>query len=235
MITRLIDKGTNMAPPYVHESVFNKETISHEWNNWDPYELIPDANENVIKALSTISLSGMLCFVVGCIEWVTYRCSYDDNYRLPFEYIEAFWVYLGGVETAIPEEVTDDDRWEGPLDGPVNLVLGKFYTTNHTFDFGGSPLEAAFSAQVVLHVLDDPKPFLRWQTAVLDRLNRFYPSETSTDGFTTIPQQILNPDFDYRIELANSLIKGRLLNIDFASNRFLLKVEQEVLEYANNL
>jgi hypothetical protein len=231
----LIGKGKNMIPPYLHKSVFNKKTIKYEWNDWDPYEVIAEANEGIIKALSTISLPGMLCFVVGCIEWVAYRCSYDDKYRLPCEYIEAFWVYLAGVETAIPEEVTDDDRWEGPLDGPVNLVLGKFYTTIHTSDFGGSPAEAAIPAQVVLHVLDDPKPFLRWQTAVLDRLNKFYPSETSVDGFRIIPQQILDPDFDFRMELANSLVRRMLLNIDFTSNRFLDRVRKDVSDYANSL
>lgn len=224
-----------MIPPYIHKSVFNKGTISHEWNDWDPYELIPDANEDVIQALSALSLSGMLCFVIGCIEWVVYRCSYDESYRLPYEYIEAFWVYLAGVETAIPEEVTADDRWEGALDGPINLVLGKFYTTNHTFDFGGSPVEAAFPAQVVLHVLSDRDPFLRWQAEVLDRLNRFYTSKDSTDEFKIIPQQILNPAFNYRPELANSLIRKMLLSIDFASNRFLHDIEKEVLEYANSL
>lgn len=224
-----------MIPTYIHKSVFNKETISHKWNDWDPYELISDANQDVILSLSKLSLSGMLCFVVGCIEWVVYRCSYDHNYRLPYEYIEAFWVYLAGVESAIPEEVTEDDRWEGALDGPINLVLGKFYTTNHTFDFGGSPVEAAFSAQVALHVLHDLDPFLRWQTEVLDRLNRFYASNDSADGFKIIPHQILNPDFDYRPELTNSLIREMLLGIDFASNRFLHHIKKEILEYAENL
>ena len=224
-----------MIPPYIHKSVFNKETISHEWNDWDPYELIADANEDVIQALSKLPLSGMLCFVVGCIEWVVYRCSYDDNYRLPYEYIEAFWVYLAGVEISIPEEVTEDDRWEGPLDGPINLVIGKFYTTNHTFDFGGSPVEAAFPAKVVLHVLHDPDPFLQWQGEVLDRLNRFYASKDFTDRFKIIHKQILNPDFDYRPELVNSLIREMLLSIDFSSNRFLHHIEKEVLEYTDSL
>lgn len=224
-----------MIPPYIHKSVFNKETISHKWNDWDPYELITDADDDVIQALSKLPLSGMLCFVVGSIEWVVYRCSYDHNYRLPYEYIEAFWVYLAGVESALPEEVTEDDRWEGALDGPINLVLGKFYTTNHTFDFGGSPVEAAFPAQVAIHVLHDPEPFLRWQTEVLCRLNRFYAYKDHPNDFGIIPQQILDPNFDYRPELANSLIKEMLLNIDFASNRFLKKIKGEVFQYANSL
>ena len=51
-----------MIPPYVTTSLIDKETISHEWSDWDPYELIDNADENTIEALSTVSLSGKLCF-----------------------------------------------------------------------------------------------------------------------------------------------------------------------------
>lgn len=228
-------KGTNMIPPYVPTSLIKKERISHKWSNWDPYELIAEANEDTIQALSTVSLSGILCFVIGCIEWATYRCSYDDNYSLPFEYIEAFWVYIAGVEEALPEEATNDDRWEGPLDGPINLLIGKFYTTNHTYDFGGSPIEAALSAQVVLHVLHDQDPFLSWQSDVLDRLIKYSASDVSEDNFNPLAQQILDPNFDYRPDQVNVLIKNMLLRVDLVSNRFLSHVSKEVLEQAKKL
>ena len=51
-----------MIPSYIHKSVLNKETINHEWDDWDPYELISDSSEDTIQSLNTLSLSGMLCF-----------------------------------------------------------------------------------------------------------------------------------------------------------------------------
>lgn len=224
-----------MIPSYVNASLTNKETISHEWSDWDPYELIADADEDTIQALSTVSLSGMLSFVIGCLEWVTYRCSYDKNYSLPFEYIEAFWVYVAGIEEAIPEEVTNDDRWEGPLDGPINLLIGKFYSTIQTFEYGGSSVEAAFSAQVALHVLHDTDPFMIWQSEVLDRLNKYSPTDGSEVDFNPVVQQILNPNIDYRSDQVNELVKEMLLKIDYKSNRFLVDIGDQLLEYAEKL
>lgn len=210
-----------MIPTYVRSATVDKDTIHHKWSDWDPYELIPEADDDTILALSSVSLSGRLGFVIGCLEWVTHRCSHDDSYRLPQEYIEAFWLYVAGVEAALPNETTDDDRWEGPLDGPVNLLIGKFYTTIHTVDFGGSPVEAAFSAQVALHVLHDPDPFLRWQTEVLDRLNKHSASDGSEEDFNPIARQLLDPSIEYRSDSVDTLINETLSEIDFKSNRFL--------------
>ncbi len=224
-----------MIPSYVSASLTDKDKINHEWSDWDPYELIPDADADTIKALSSVSLSGMLSFVIGCLEWVTYRCSYDNEYTLPFEYIEAFWVYVAGIEDAIPEEVTDDDRWEGPLDGPINLLIGKFYSTIQTFEFGGSPVEAAFSAKVALHVLYDSEPFLLWQSEVLKRLNKYSPSDGSEEDFNPVVQQILNQDLDYMPDQVNERVKEMLMKIDYKSNRFLAGIGDQLLEYAAKL
>jgi hypothetical protein len=224
-----------MHPVYIHQSVFNKETISHNWNDWDPYELIPNVDNNTVQSLNNISLIGILSFVVGCIEWVTYRCSYDTAYRLPYEYIEAFWVFLSGLDSLVPDETTEDDRWEGALDGPINLVLGKFYTTNHTFDFGGSPLEAALCAQVALHVLADKEPFLLWQENVLKRLQDNYPCDRVSIESKMIPQQILDPNFDFRQTETKSLIKTMLSGIDYSLNRFLLPNKKQIEDYCKQL
>lgn len=224
-----------MSPTYIHQSVFNKKTINHDWNDWDPYELIPNVDSNIVQSLNKISLTGILCFVVGCIEWVSYRCSYDNNYRLPYEYIEAFWVFLAGLDDIVPAETTEDDRWEGPLDGPVNLVLGKFYTTNHTFDFGSSPTEAAFCSQVALHVLADKEPFLIWQEKVLKRLRDYYSSDNSNIESNIISQQILDPNFDFHIAETTSLVKTMLSRIDYSSNRFLFPNRKKIEDYIKQL
>ena len=139
------------------------------------------------------------------------------------------------MEEAVPPEVSDDDRWKGPLDGPVNLIIGKFFTTIHSFEYGGSSVEAAFSAEVVKYVLDDQEPFLRWQADVLVRLNKYSASDGSEDDFNPVAQQILDPNFDYRIDRVNGLIKEMLLKVDLKSNRFLSHLSKNVLEYVKKL
>lgn len=224
-----------MPPSYVKSCLIDKDKVNYEWSDWDPYELIEEADEKTVEVLNRLSLSGMLCFVTGCLEWVAYRCSYDDKYTLPFEYIEAFWVYLAGLEIALPDEVTDDDRWEGPLDGPVNLLIGKFYSTAQVFDFGGSATEAAFSAQVVKYILNDPEPFLQWESAVLSRLNKYASLKYRSDELHPIAKQIVDPGFEYNIEIERVLIRKNLLEINPHSNRFLSGLDKELKEYANHV
>lgn len=223
-------------PIYVKKHGLNRDPIVHPWSDWDPYDLIEEPDYESIQAFNSISLYGLLSFVIGCIEWVTVRCSHDEDYRLPYEYIEAFWVYLAGIEEALPEETNQDDRWQGALDGPINLVIGKFYTTLHTSDLGGSNREAAFAAQVAIHVLsNNPTPFIEWQTYVLDRLNKYYPYKKKDDIREVVPQEILDCDTEFNPEKTKALIKYKLNDLNFEKNRFLLPIKDKIIVYTRGI
>lgn len=224
-----------MIPEFIVKHSGNGEPIGYEWSDWDPYEPIAASDDKTIDYLRRVSLKGALAFVVGCLQWVVCRCTYDPKYRLPYEYIEAFSVYLAGVDSAFPDEITDDDRWEGPLDGPVNLAIGRFYVTAQTYELGGSANEAAFAAQIALHVLPDQDPFLRWQSLILQRLAEFAPAAPAHAPSVPMAPEILDPEREYLQDASASQIKAMLAGLDVESNRFLRIIHNDINAYAARL
>lgn len=224
-----------MLSAYIESNCGADAPISYAWSDWDPYEAIAAADDDTIRALQAVSDHGMLAFVVGCLAWVICRCADDPGYTLPREYLEAFCVFLVGVDAAVPPETQEDDRWEGSRDGAVNIALARFYTTAQSLDFGSAPAEAAFAAQIALHVLPDPRPFLRWQQEILSRLQAFCPRTGGPAPGRPIPPQLLDPDARVDPARASRLSLAFLSSLDLAANRFLNPIAAEIRRCAQRL
>ena len=213
-----------IIPNYIPISLISHNYIKHQWDDWDPYEIINLPDKETITNLNKVTGRAMLIFTLGCAEWTIYRFNRlipkDD---LTYDFLEAFWIYLMNIEKALPPETTDEDKWEGPIYGPINMALATFYSSIHISEYGLPIENSALSEQISLHVFIDKLPFLKWRIQILKRLEDYCESPNKNGNEDVIPREILDPTISLetiignRIQLINQLVES----VDFKSNKFL--------------
>jgi hypothetical protein len=216
-----------IIPSYIPINLINHNYIKHEWDDWDPYEIIGLPDEETKAELNKVTYKAMLIFTLGCAEWAIFRFNKlipEDD--LAYQYLEAFWVYLMDVKKALPPETTDEDKWEGPIYGPINMALATFYSSIHISEYGLPLDNSALSERISLHVLIDKIPFLKWKNQILKRLIIYCELSKKERNEDVIPREILDPDISIDTIFVNRshLVKKQIESIDFKSNRFLKKL-----------
>jgi len=143
--------------------------ITHAWDDDDPLAGIgvPDAQTEAL--LGAVSDWGKLVYVLGCADWVLARFGRFIDADWPWLFRDACWAFEFDPAYMLPREIEDHPQ-EGPVDGPVCLVLTTVLNTRYGFDEGNAQIDAAVAEQIVLHVLPNSEPFTRWRDTVLGRL-----------------------------------------------------------------
>lgn len=211
-------------PPYIPVQVISKPEIRHGWNDWDPFEPLGTPKKETKAILEQVSNTGITLFATGCAEWVVYRLSrfFDDD--TPYEYLEAFWVFLMGRAEALPPE-TDHEDWLGPVRGPVNLSLMTILNTVYLSENGPPIQNGALAAEIALFVLTEKPLFLAWQQAVLKRLLIYCPRNPNDPNGPPVPREVLDPSVEINSQNAPMLIQATLNSADYQSNPFLKDVK----------
>jgi hypothetical protein len=179
-------------PSYVPVESIARPQIRHKWDDFDPYEPLAWPDENTKTRLATVSNHGITAFAIGCAEWVVYRLSPPSSDQTPFDYLEAFWVYVMGHPRALPPE-TEHEQWTGPIRGPMNLALMTVLNTVYLSEDGPAIQNGALAAQIALHVLEDHSAFLSWQGLVLSRLGEHAARDEENPDGPPLPREILDP------------------------------------------
>lgn len=209
-------------PDYIPIDDLANAVTEFEWSDWDPFEPLGEPDEETKKILERISNRGITCFALGCAEWVIARFLGSIQEPAPLEYLDAFWYFLlGGSNTAPPP--TDDEEWEGPVLGPMNLALMTVLNTIYLSEDGPPVQNGALSAQIVLHVLPSSArgAFLAWQAAVLQRLSSVCRRKPEDPDGGPTPRGYLNPALDVAALVASSEVQRDLARVSVATNRFL--------------
>lgn len=194
-----------IRPVYIPVEQIESVTITHLWNDWDPYKALGWPAEPVKSALSVVSNRGITAFALGCAEWVIYRLSNFFDDELPFHYIAAFWMYVMGDEESIPME-TDHEDWIGVIRGPINFSLMTTLNTIYLAEDGPPVQNGALAANVVKHVLAETGSFDRWEKEVLARLQLVCLRDSFDPDGQPIPREVLDPDFDVKMTNMEGLI-----------------------------
>ena len=211
---------------YIPLDDVSKAAIEFEWNDWDPFEPLGEPDEETKTVLERMSNYGITAFALGCAEWVVARLLRSIRESSPLEYLDAFWYFLlGGSDT--PPPPTDDQEWEGPVLGPINLALMTVLNTIYLSEDGPPVQNGALSAQIVLHVLPTSArgAFLAWQATVLNRLSLTCRRRPESPDGGPIPRGYLNPAIDLATYNASSEVQHDLASISVATNRFLRRSE----------
>ena len=111
-----------VVPSYIPVAEISKLPIEHEWDNWDPYEFLGDAEESTLDMLAGVSDRGVITFAIGCSEWVVYRLLPHLQDKRALLYIEACWALVMGAQIALPPEPIESE-WEGKILSPVGLSI----------------------------------------------------------------------------------------------------------------
>jgi len=89
----------------------------------------------------------------------------------------------------------------------------------------GPPVQnSALSAQIVLHVLHDPKPFISWQEKILCRLVKYFRRNEDEPTGKPICREIIDPSIDLDERKIKVFINKFLKKVDFTNNPFLSEI-----------
>ncbi|MGD9367936.1 MAG: hypothetical protein PVH87_19710 [Desulfobacteraceae bacterium] len=207
-------------PKNIFKDNLKKFPIQHKWSDWDPYELIKLPESETKEQLKKVSNRGITAFSVACSEWVVFRMSNYVDDKIIYDYLEAFWVFLMGYDSAMPTE-TENDDWLGPIRGPIDLALMTSLNTIYLSEEGPPVQNSALSAQIALHVLPDPKPFIIWQEKMLKRLVRYFRRKEDEPTGDPVCREVIDPSMELDEKKIEALIKGFLEKADFTNNPFL--------------
>ena len=217
-------------PKYIATSGIDDRDLDFEWDDWRPRCAYGEGSDEVMEALAPTTLRAKIAAAVGIYEWIVYRfnCLSDDP--LPRQFAEAAWCsnvshqYLNYVEL-------DRKAWRGPIRGPLYSARTILNDMIHHYQEDVEPaINVAFLSSLAIHVLQDSNIFRLWRDACVTRLVGLY-QEPDTDPFENlfvedtggplVPREVLDPEFEFRVELTNSLIDRFFQDVDHQSNPFL--------------
>jgi hypothetical protein len=211
-------------PKYIAELSISTAPLTYEWDDANPSAAYADevpSLENKIAKLPKRIIAGL---AAASSEWVVFRLIESGETSLPLQYIEAAWAaivdwaYLAG--SGLPSDVA----WSGPYRGPLWVAIDDL---SDIMKDAQKMRPIAYSAVCISnlaeYVLPDAKPFKKWRKAVLDRLLALYPLDPNDKMGPPVPREAYDPNFDFKIEMANDFLARYIENLDFSANPYLKK------------
>lgn len=224
-----------ILPNYITAVAACDMPINHKWNDTDPSVFYP-VDSLLSRKMSGICQRGIIVLSTGFVEWITGRfCKEVPGTQLLLWEIEAVlagvidWRYTGPL--ARSDKAPARKEWQGPVRGAMRAAfncLSQIVALAKRSSFLGD--DASCLARLAAHVSPDPKPLQNWTKFAISRLKSLYPLDPTDRLGPPIPRGVLNPEFDYKPEMASSLILEFLNDLDFEQNPFLRRLPQADIE-----
>jgi hypothetical protein len=151
---------------------------------------------------------------------VVYRFEELEQDPMPYQYLEAFWAFEMSDRIALPPE-TNYEEWQGTVRQPIDLTLMTVLNTIIQTEYAGAAYETVLIEKVAAHLLGDATPLLQWQSAVLPRLEAFFPRNNNDPWGMPVPREALDPSFELTLEIVPVLVDQYLKNVDYDSNMLI--------------
>lgn len=213
---------TLQAPSYITVADISNMPVTYRWDDYDPYPLFPDLNEDTETLLAKMSDRAKFAFAIACAEWVVYRFIRLSGDPRPLQFIEACWAVEMSDRYETPDEF-EDAEWEGPIRGPIDLALITILNTFYASEDGNAEADAAFAELVALHVLPDPSPYVFWRSAILPRLVHTYPYRKDNPFGEPVPREALDPKLDLNAIQRKQRVEAYLAGLQTTANPFLFR------------
>jgi hypothetical protein len=215
-------------PNYLLAADIQSNSIRYEWDDWRTLPAKQILDEELVARLEGTSQRAVLAFACGSAEWMVRRFATLSDDPRPWDYVEGAWAmtidvrycgYAGGRSWA----QYSVDGWEGPVKGPIAEALSLVESAIQQLAWEGTPpvLYAGPLATLVAYVMPDPTPYRRWCREVMDRLESLYPLDPDDELGDVVPEQAVDPTFDFAIEQTETLVNDFLSRLDHRSNIFL--------------
>ena len=215
---------TRLEPSYIPAPLLQAMPLTHKWDDWDPYPLLPPNELEVEALLGRISDFGKLVFSIGCAQWVVGRFGNRFRDERPWQFIDACWAYELSEGFALPDEL-EDNAWEGPILGPTCLSLTTILNTRYGFDEDNAEVDAAFAEKVVRFVMPDRTVFERWRDTILGRLVTVAPVDGNPAPGLRLAPAILDPTIAIDPSTLDSLRKASLEALKLIDNPFVVRMD----------
>lgn len=208
------------APAYIPFSEISRFPIEYEWDSWDPYKFLGDAEEATLDALAEVSDRGVITFAIGCSEWVVFRLlPYFQDHRALY-YLEACWALVMGASVALPPDLKESE-WPGKILSPIGLSIQTIINSWKMAEDGEADAHAGFAERLPLLVLNDATSFVIWRNEVLKRLIRFHPYDDNEDMGKLVAREILDPTINLNSVNQNDLVKKALETMNLKENPYI--------------
>jgi len=210
-----------VIPSYIPIAEISKLPIQHEWDDWDPYEFLGDAEEATLDALAGVSDRGVITFAIGCAEWVVYRLLPHLPDQRALFYLEACWALVMGVPIALPPEPKESE-WQGKILSPVGLSILTIINSWLMAEDGEADAHAGFAERLPLLVLNDTAPFIAWRDQVLKRLEHFHPYSDEEESMgNLVAREVLDPTINIEGTNQDNLVKRTLDSMNLKENPYI--------------
>ena len=215
---------TQSAPAYIPFAEISRLPIEYEWNSWDPYTLLGNAEEATLDALAEVSDRGVITFAIGCSEWVVFRLFPHFQDRRALQYLEACWALVMGASIALPPELKESE-WQGKILSPIGLSIQTIINSWKMAEDGEADAHAGFAERLPLLVLNDTASFIIWRNEVLKRLIRFHPYDDNEPIGKLVAREILDPKINLDGVNQNDLVKRALEAMSLKENPYIELLE----------
>ncbi|MBS1213704.1 MAG: hypothetical protein H6R26_2321 [Proteobacteria bacterium] len=220
-------------PGYIKRANIENAPIDYAWTE-EATEFLGE--ERLANRIRPICPRGIVALTTGFAEWVAWRLHNGLNDPILLDYIEAAWAgiidwrYLK-ARKSVPGAPYYLKDWTGTTRGAVIQTCNFLDEVIRGAQEGmGAGLSAASLSQLALYVMPSPKPFKEWRRFAIGRLAALYPEAEEGDIGPPIPREVLDPEFEYKPEMADDLLRNFLQSLDSEQNPFLASPKEMITE-----
>jgi hypothetical protein len=233
-------------PNYIRKSGLYEAQVQYDWK--DPWKCRFEV-PRLKNRISPIYGRGILALAAGFAEWVVWCFRRHKEDPIFLQFIEATWAsvidrrYMNHVSKAYgrvakkhftlgTNPITTNSLWKykddlcDPIRGPA------FVAIHHLCEVADltipsrriGSLEAVYLSNLAEQILGKATAFNNWRRTVIERLTKYHARESGLDNWmgSPVPREALDPDFDYKPEMADKLLSDFIENLDPSKNHFLL-------------
>jgi hypothetical protein len=223
-------------PPYIAAAGIEDSELRYEWDDTKPKNYYIYGSDEVLERLKGVTLRAKIAAAIGIYEWIIWRFHSLSDDAIPFQVAEASWCacihpsYMRYFEL-------DRKKWLGPVRGPLWCAITILSSMIFFCDEEEEPAaRVAFLSSLAIHVLSERQQFENWRNICVDRFLALYAAKRE-DPFDNlfdperergplISREVLDPNFDYKPELAKESLARFLRGVDYRQNPFLQSPEE---------
>lgn len=218
-------------PKYILKASINTPKIHYEWDDTHPRSAYGTGSEGLITELSTVTPRAKIAMGIGVYEWIVGRFASLSSDLTPFYFAEATWCANVSIHYLDYLEL-DREYWRGPVRGPLWSAICILNDMIFLYNEDAEPaLRVAWLANLALHVLPTGSLFREWLDYCVAQVRCFYTEPPDKDPFENlfqedfggpfVPREVLDPLFDFSIDMTDRLIDQFLNHVDYKNNNFL--------------
>ncbi len=213
-----------LAPRYIKEANIQNIDIRYLWDDWNIERALEPVNEEIYAQLQSISHRAVIAFTIASAEWIVYRYGKLIHDPALFQYLELAWSQIIDWRYSAKtwQDYTLKNKWTGPVKGPIDVALIRtHYTIQETVEEKVPELMAAWVTNLAEYVMTEPEPYIIWRKRAMQRLRKLYERVPGDQKGDVVPREVLDMDYDFKIDETEDLINRFLSSLNYEYNTFL--------------